>query len=130
MCNNGECVGHLELVLEDIEGNNIPFHDHTDAHSAWTVSPPNGWWQNKLNQILLTHHATPWNEVSKLNLQALLKEYAYLNLLKDETSIGTTPLTEMTIDTGTSERVSQKQYPISYETLPMGEGRTRENTYS
>ena len=29
-----------------------------------------------------------------------------------ETSIGTTPLTEMTIDTGTSEPVSHKPYPI------------------
>ena len=29
-------------------------------------------------------------------------------LLKEYTSIGTTPLTEMTIDTGTSEPVSQK----------------------
>ena len=32
---------------------------------------------------------------------------------KDETSIGTTPLTKMTIDTGTSEPVSQKLYPIT-----------------
>ena len=31
---------------------------------------------------------------------------------KDETSIGTTPLTSMTIDTGTSKPVSQKPYPI------------------
>ena len=33
--------------------------------------------------------------------------------MKDETSIGTTPLTEMTIDTGTSEPVSQKPHPIA-----------------
>ena len=32
---------------------------------------------------------------------------------KDETSIGTTPLTSMTIDTGTSNPVSQKPYPIA-----------------
>ena len=32
---------------------------------------------------------------------------------KDETSIGTTPLTSMMIDTGTSEPVSQKPYPIA-----------------
>ena len=36
-----------------------------------------------------------------------------LSLQKDETSIGTTPLTEMTIDTGTSEPASQKPYPIA-----------------
>ena len=45
---------------------------------------------------------------SKLN--ALLKEYAS-QFAKDEMSIGTTPLTEMTIDTGTSDAVSQKPYP-------------------
>ena len=43
---------------------------------------------------------------------ALLKEYTS-QFAKDETSIGTTPLTEITIDTGTSEPVSQKPYPIA-----------------
>ena len=43
--------------------------------------------------------------------EAFLKEYAS-QLAQDETSIGTTPLTEMMIDTGTSEPVSQKPYPI------------------
>ena len=33
--------------------------------------------------------------------------------MKDETSRGTTLLTEMTIDTGTSDPVSQKAYPIA-----------------
>ena len=45
------------------------------------------------------------------NLEALLKEYG-TQFAKDETSIGTTPLTRMTIDTGDSEPVSQKSYPI------------------
>ena len=45
-------------------------------------------------------------------LYTLLKEYAS-QFAKDETSIGTTPLTEMTIETGTSEPVSQKPYPIA-----------------
>ena len=44
-------------------------------------------------------------------LTALLKEYDS-QFAQDETSIGTTPVTEMTIDTGTSEPVSQKPYPI------------------
>ena len=43
---------------------------------------------------------------------ALLKEYDS-QFKQDETSIGTTPLTEMTIDTGTSKPVSQKPYPIA-----------------
>ena len=41
-----------------------------------------------------------------------MKEYE-TQFEKDETSIGTTPLTKMTIDTGDSEPVSQKPYPIA-----------------
>ena len=42
----------------------------------------------------------------------LLQEYES-QFAKDETSIGTTPLTSMTIDTGTTDSVSQKPYPIA-----------------
>ena len=45
-------------------------------------------------------------------LETLLKEYE-TQFAQDETSIGTTPLTQMTIDTGNSEPVSQKPYPIT-----------------
>ena len=45
-------------------------------------------------------------------LEALLKEYVS-QFTQDETSIGTTPLTEMMIDIGTSEPVLQKPYPIT-----------------
>ena len=48
----------------------------------------------------------------EVKLEALLKEYAS-QFTQDETSIGTTSLTEMMIDTGTSEPVSQKPYPIA-----------------
>ena len=56
------------------------------------------------------HHKLRTSIKSKLN--ALLKEYAS-QFAKDEMSIGTTPLTEMTIDTGTSNPVSQKPYLIA-----------------
>ena len=56
------------------------------------------------------HHKLKPNIESKLD--SLLKEYAS-QFVKDETSMGTTPLTEMAIDTGTSEPVSQKPYPIA-----------------
>ena len=46
------------------------------------------------------------------DLELLLQEYE-LQFTKDGTSIGTTPLTSMTIDTGTSDPVSQKPYPIA-----------------
>ena len=46
------------------------------------------------------------------NLKLLLQEYES-QFAKDETTIGTTPLTSMTIDTGTSDPVSPKPYPIA-----------------
>ena len=48
------------------------------------------------------------------DLELLLQEYES-QFAKDETSIGTTPLTSMMIDTGTSEPISQKPYPIAME---------------
>ena len=54
----------------------------------------------------------PCHELSTLvqnDLNLLLWEYES-QFTKDETSIGTTPLTSMTIDTGTSKPVSQKPY--------------------
>ena len=46
------------------------------------------------------------------SLKLLVQEYKS-QFSKDETSIGTTSLTSMTIDTGTAEAVSQKPYPIA-----------------
>ena len=57
-----------------------------------------------------THHKLRPSIKAKLN--TLLKEYAS-QFAKDETSIGTTPLTEMTIDTVISDPVSQKPYLIA-----------------
>ena len=48
----------------------------------------------------------------EFELNALLKEYA-LQFAKDEMTIGTTSLTEMTIDMGNSSPVTQKPYPIA-----------------
>ena len=45
-------------------------------------------------------------------LNALLKQYE-LQFTKDETSVGTTPLTSMMINTRNSDPVSQKPYPIT-----------------
>ena len=57
----------------------------------------------------------PYHELSTAvqnDLDLLLWKYES-QFAKDETSVGTTPLTSMTIDTGTSEPVSQKPYPIA-----------------
>ena len=56
------------------------------------------------------HHKLKPGIQSKLD--TLLKEYE-TQFAKDETSIGTTPMTEMTIDTVDSEPISQKPYPIA-----------------
>ena len=69
------------------------------------------WWQDKYNQTPSIHLATNWSQTLNPNLM-----HSWNNMLwfaKDETSIGTTPLTEMTIDMGTSDLVSQKPYPIA-----------------
>ena len=55
------------------------------------------------------HKQRPSNE-SKLN--TLWKEYA-LQFAKDETTKGTTPLREKTINRGNFDPVSQKPYPIA-----------------
>ena len=46
------------------------------------------------------------------DLKLLLQEYES-QFTKDKTTIGTTPQTSMTIDTGTADPVSQKPYPIA-----------------
>ena len=51
------------------------------------------------------HHELKWGFQSKLD--TLLKE-CETQFAKDETSIRTTPLTEMTISIGDSEPISQK----------------------
>ena len=56
------------------------------------------------------------------DLELLLQEYE-LQFTQDETSIGTTPLTSMTIDTSNSDPVSQKTLPFSYEALPVSKRR-------
>ena len=56
------------------------------------------------------HHAL--SKTIQHDLDTLLMEYKS-QFAKDETSIGTTSLTSMTIDTGASNPVSQKPYPIT-----------------
>ena len=58
----------------------------------------------------------------KSKLDAILKEYAS-QFAKDETSIGTTPLRDMLIDTGTSEPVSLKPYPITMKNYQWVKGK-------
>ena len=54
-------------------------------------------------------------------LDTLLKEYKS-QFAKDETSIRTTPLTQMTMNTGPSDPMSQKPYPIAMKNYQLVKG--------
>ena len=100
----GEYIGHLEPAVLDST-------DHRDIHHANSVT------LKKMMSETITPDTfnPPRHELSapiQDNLKLLLQEYE-LQFAKDETTIGTTPLMSMTIDTGTADPVSQKPYPIA-----------------
>ena len=100
----GEYIGHLEpleLVSTD-QGETHQVNSITlkkmisETVTSDTFNPP--------------HHeiTTPIQNSLKLLLEDYDSQFA-----QDETSIGMTPLTSMSIDTGTANPVSQKPYPIA-----------------
>ena len=102
----GEYIGHLEPAVMD--NNTI---DQQETHQTNSVT------LKKMMAEMVTPDTfnPPCHELSTAvqnDLDLLLWEYES-QFAKDETSIGTTPLTSMTIDTGTSKPVSQKPYPIA-----------------
>ena len=90
-------------------------------HQQCIVLPQKKLQQKKVepDTFKATHHKLKWNIETKLT--ELLKAYDS-QFAQDETSIGTTALTEMTIDTGTSEPYITKAIPNSNVTLQMGQG--------
>ena len=109
--NKGEYTGHLEPTIEDSMTDDIPTQGQPNNHSTNSVTLQKMMAEQvQLDNFHPPHHRLKPNIESKLD--ALLKEYTS-QYAKDETSIGTTPLTEMTIDMGTSDPVSQKPYPIA-----------------
>ena len=89
----------------------LPAHAQLDTHSTSSVTI-----QKMMEEQLKPYTFHPPCHKLKPSIESkldtLLKEYAS-QAAKDKKSIGTTPLTEMTIDTGTSEPVSQKLYLIA-----------------
>ena len=109
----GEYIGHLEQIVLDStdqgemhQANSITLKKMmSKTVTSDTFDPP----QHKLS--------APIQDSLKLLLEEHESQFA-----KDETSIGTTPLTSMTIDMGTADPVSQKPYPIAmkhYEWVKM-----------
>ena len=70
------------------------------------------WWRNKFNWTLCNPPSHNLSQEIKQSLNKLLETFKS-QFAQDETSIGTTHLTKMHIDTGTSESVSQRPYPIA-----------------
>ena len=100
----GEYIGHLEPAVLDST-------DQRDIHHANSVT------LKKMMSETITPDTfkPPWHELSapiQDNLKLLLQLYES-QFTKDKTRIGTTPLTSMTIDTGTANPVSQKPYHIA-----------------
>ena len=100
----GQYIGHLEPVVLDSTDQKDIHHTNSvtlkkmmsDTITPDTFDPP----RHELS--------TPIQDSLKLLLQEYKSQFA-----KDETTIGTTPLTSMTINTGTANPVSQKPYPIA-----------------
>ena len=94
----GEYIGHLEPAVLDST-------DQQETHQSNSVT------LKKMMSETVTPDTfnLPCHELSTAvqnDLELLLQEYES-QFAKDETSIGTTPLTIMRIDTGTSDPVSQ-----------------------
>ena len=105
MFHKGAYVGHLEPAVMDY--NTI---DQMETHQTNSVT------LKKMMAETITPDTfnLPCNDLSKTvknELDTLLQEYDPIHTRK--TSIGTNSLTSMTMDTGTSDPVSQKPYPIA-----------------
>ena len=107
MSNKGEYIGHLELPIEEISHSTENL-DAPTMHSITTTKMTTG--KVQLDTFTLPCHKLKPRIETKLT--ELKKEYNS-QFAQVETSIETTPLTEMTTETGTSESVSQKPYPIA-----------------
>ena len=107
----GEYIGHLEPAV-------LVSTDQLETHQTNSVT------LKKMMSETITPDTfnLPHHELSTAvqnDLELLLQEYES-QFTKDETSIATTPLTSMTIDTGTSDPVSHKSLPHTQEALPVG----------
>ena len=100
----GEYLGHLEPLEMDPT-------DQEETHQANSITLKKMMAETVTSDTFnpLCHEiSTPiWD-----SLNLLLEEYAS-QFTQDETSIGTTPLTSMSIYTGTADPVSQKPYSIA-----------------
>ena len=100
----GKYIGHLEpLELDPTE--------QGETHQANNITL-----KNMISKTVMSDTFNPpHHEIStpiQNSLKLLLEEYD-LQFAQDETSIGMTPQTSMSIDTGIADPMSQKPYPIA-----------------
>ena len=100
----GKYIGHLEPL-------ELHLTDQGDTHQANSIT------LKKMMSETVTSDTfnPPRHEILtpvQNSLKLLLEEYD-LQFTQDEMSIGMTPLTSMSIDTGTTDPISQKPYPIA-----------------
>ena len=109
--NKGEYIGCLEpAIMDDMTT------DDSATHSTHSITLQK-MMAEQVQPEFPIHLNSQLKSGIQSKLEALLKEYK-TQFAKDETSIGTTPLTEMTINTGDSEPISQKPYPIAIKNYP------------
>ena len=121
--NKGEYIEHLAPAIT--EDTTI---DDLEPHSANRITLQRMMAEQVQPNIFdpPSHQLKPGNQS---RLGTLLKEYE-TQFAKDETSITTTPLTRMTINTGDSEPVSQKPYPIAVKNYQWVKDEIEETTHS
>ena len=96
----GMKIGHLEPPIDDLA--QIPINSATTQWMLPKTVKPDSFTPPKYQLDATTQQ----------QLDFLLINFKD-QFMKDETTIGTTPLTQMSIDTGDSDPISQKPYPIA-----------------
>ena len=118
----GEYVGYLEPTLT-----NDTTIDQTEAHLTNSITLQ----KMMAEQVKPDVFDPPCHKLTtniQNELDTLLKEHES-QFMKDETSLRTTPLTSMMINTGNSDSVSQKPYPIAMKNYQWGKRRNRKITH-
>ena len=100
---NGMKIGHLEPPIDDLA--QIPINSTTTQRMLPETIKPDSFTPPKYQLDLTTQQ----------QLDFLLRTFKD-QFAKDETTISTTPLTQMSIDTGNSDSISQKPYPVAMNT--------------
>ena len=107
MFNKGQYIGNLEPTIEEIPQST----ENLDAPTMYSITTERMTAEKVEPDTFKPPHCKLKQNI-ETKLTESLKEYES-RFAQDETSIGTIPLTEMTVDTGTSEPVSQKPYLIA-----------------